>query len=86
MESFLSVSWLFLVTNKFLRVIFLICLSIYCKIKSTHMTEENIKLMEEAMCLDDTNVRRLKSDKGLIERAESCRTILTEDNRQLLND
>jgi hypothetical protein len=31
-------------------------------------------------------VKRLKKDKGLIERTESSKTILTEDNKQLLVD
>lgn len=35
---------------------------------------------------DDKKVKIIKKDKGLIERAESSKTILTEDNRQLLND
>lgn len=36
--------------------------------------------------LNNSNIKRIKKDRGLIERAESCKTILTEDNRQLLND
>ena len=28
----------------------------------------------------------IKSDKGLIERTKSSKIILTEDNRQILND
>ena len=38
--------------------------------------------------LDETPkaVKRLKKDKGLIERTESSKTILTEDNKQLLVD
>lgn len=35
---------------------------------------------------DDKKVKIIKKDRGLIERAESSKTILTEDNRQLLND
>ena len=31
-------------------------------------------------------VKRVKRDKGLIERTESSKTILTEDNKELLND
>jgi hypothetical protein len=31
-------------------------------------------------------VKRIKKDKGLIERTESSKTILTEDNKQLLVD
>lgn len=30
--------------------------------------------------------KRIKKDKGLIERTESSKTILTEDNKELLND
>lgn len=30
--------------------------------------------------------KRIKKDKGLIERAGSSKTILTEDNKELLND
>lgn len=32
------------------------------------------------------NVKVLKKDKGLIERTESSKIVLTEDNRQVLND
>ena len=32
------------------------------------------------------SVRRVKKDKGLIERTENSKTILTEDNKELLND
>ncbi len=31
-------------------------------------------------------IKRIKKDKGLIERTESSKTILTEDNKQLLVD
>jgi hypothetical protein len=31
-------------------------------------------------------VKRVKRDKGLIERTESSKTVLTEDNKELLND
>ena len=31
-------------------------------------------------------IKRLKKDKGLIERTESSKTIITEDNKQLLVD
>ena len=38
--------------------------------------------------INDTpkEVKRIKKDKGLIERTESSKTILTEDNKQLLVD
>ena len=49
------------------------------------MTEEQIASAENmANVLNDTKV--IKRDKGLIERTESSKIILTEDNRQLLND
>ena len=31
-------------------------------------------------------VKKIKKDKGLIERTESSKTIITEDNKQLLTD
>lgn len=39
--------------------------------------------------VDDNNerpVKRIKKDKGLIERTESSKVVLTEDNKQLLID
>lgn len=39
--------------------------------------------------LSDANndrIKLVKRDKSLIERAESSKIILTEDNRQILND
>ena len=33
-----------------------------------------------------TPVKRIKKDKGLIERTESSVTVLTEDNKELLKD
>lgn len=35
---------------------------------------------------DTDRVKFIKKDKSLIERAESSKIILTEDNRQILND
>ena len=43
--------------------------------------EEIMKNMKAA-----NNVKILKKDKGLIERTESSKIVLTEDNRQVLND
>ena len=55
------------------------------KNKKNMMTEEQIASAESmANVLSDTKV--IKKDKGLIERTESSKIILTEDNRQLLND
>jgi len=33
-----------------------------------------------------TKVKKVRKDKGLIEKTESSKIILTEDNRELLND
>ena len=50
-------------------------------------TSEKIAMAQEV--LGETNApsfKRVKKDKGLIERTESSKTILTEDNKELLND
>lgn len=50
------------------------------------MTEEQ---MNKAMAMADElnpQPKVLKKDRGLIERVESSKVVLTEDNRQLLND
>jgi hypothetical protein len=39
-----------------------------------------------ANVLLDTKPKRVKKDKGLFERTESSKTILTEDNKELLTD
>ena len=44
--------------------------------------EEILQNQEE----NEGRVKRVKKDKGLIERTESSKVILTEDNKQLLND
>lgn len=36
--------------------------------------------------VDPNQIKRIKSDMGLIERTQSSKIILTEDNRQILND
>ena len=36
--------------------------------------------------VDPNRIKRVKNDKGLIERTESSKVILTEDNRQILID
>lgn len=36
--------------------------------------------------VDPNQIKRIKSDRGLIERTESSKVVLTEDNRQILND
>ena len=43
--------------------------------------------MSDILNIDlDNEVELLKSDKGLIERVKSSKKVITEDNRQLLND
>lgn len=46
-------------------------------------TAEKIEAAKEVL---KPSVKRIKKDKGLIERAESNKTILTEDNKELLRD
>ena len=55
--------------------------------------KENTKVMDKISMAEEIinqtppkEVKRLKKDKGLIERTESSKTILTEDNKQLLVD
>lgn len=51
--------------------------------------KEKAARIEEIMQNPEANtgrVKRVKKDKGLIERTESSKVVLTEDNRQLLND
>ena len=56
--------------------------------KSVMTTEEKIALAQAALADQKPapEVKRVKKDKGLIERTESSKTILTEDNKELLND
>ena len=35
---------------------------------------------------NETNVKRIKTDKGLIERIEINKVVLTENNKMLLKD
>ena len=52
-------------------------------------TSEKVAMAQEILSKEDNkknNVKRLKKDKVLIERTESSKTILTEDNKELLND
>lgn len=53
-----------------------------------NMKAENIAAAEELMNTESVpqKVKVVKKDKGLIERTESSKIILTEDNRQVLND
>jgi hypothetical protein len=36
--------------------------------------------------VDPERIKKVKMDKGLFERTESSKIVLTEDNRQILND
>lgn len=48
--------------------------------------DNRISMVEDIINDTPKPVKRLKKDKGLIERTESSKTILTEDNKQLLVD
>lgn len=67
--------------------------------KNTQEKEENNKTVNEEVMTTSEKIemaqnvlngamatKRIKKDKGLIERTESSKTILTEDNKELLND
>ena len=58
------------------------------KRKNKDMITENqiANAEEQAENLISSSVKVVKKDRGLIERAESSKIILTEDNRQVLND
>jgi len=49
-------------------------------------TKEKIEIANQILNMEQSKVKRVKKDKGLIERVESSKTILTEDNRELLRD
>lgn len=52
-------------------------------------TSEKIAMAQSILNSEEKSthsVKRVKKDKGLIERTESSKTILTEDNKELLND
>lgn len=51
------------------------------------MTEEQLTKMEGLIDqVNNKGVKKVKKDKSLIERTESSKIILTEDNRQVLTD
>lgn len=56
------------------------------KNQETMNFNDKIKQVEETLVSMEPEVKVVKKDKGLIERTESSKIILTEDNRQLLND
>ena len=56
--------------------------------KQVMTTSEKIAMAQSVLSGTDVAApeKRVKKDKGLIERTESSKTILTEDNKELLND
>jgi len=55
--------------------------------KSNDMnTTDKFEAAEAVMDMIAPEVKVVKKDRGLIERTESSKIILTEDNRQVLND
>ena len=50
------------------------------------LTQEQLREIEAAAESMKPEVKVLKKDKGLIERTESSKIVITEDNRQVLND
>lgn len=57
------------------------------KTKKENMdTLEQIETAEELAKELQPEVKVVKKERGLIERTESSKIILTEDNRQVLND
>jgi hypothetical protein len=49
-------------------------------------TKEKILAASEILSEPTNKVKKLKKEKGLIEKMESAKTILTEDNKELLAD
>jgi len=49
-------------------------------------TSEKVALAQDVLNNALTATKRIKKDKGLIERSESSKTVLTEDNKELLID
>ena len=47
---------------------------------------DKIKQAEETLTNMEREVKVVKREKGLIERTESSKIVLAEDNRQLLGD
>ena len=54
--------------------------------ENEEVMDKRISMVEDIINDTPKEVKRLKKDKGLIERTESSKTILTEDNKQLLVD
>ena len=56
------------------------------KKEKEEVMDNRISMAEEIINDAPKAVKRIKKDKGLIERTESSKIVLTEDNRQVLND
>ena len=54
--------------------------------KEVVMTTDEKVAMAQNVLKPTSNTKRIMKDKGLIERTESSKTILTEDNKELLVD
>lgn len=54
--------------------------------KEDMINKDQITAIEAAMENMQSEVKVVKADRGLIERTESSKIIITEDNRQVLND
>lgn len=47
-------------------------------------TKDKLDMVESVISDEPNAIKRIKKDKGLIERTESSKTILTEDNKELI--
>lgn len=61
------------------------------KVKDSIVMNDEEKIIKAEEILTQTisnekNIKRVKKEKGLIERTESSKIVITEDNRQVLND
>lgn len=56
------------------------------KINNVMDTKSKLDMAESVISDAPKAIKRIKKDKGLIERTESSKTILTEDNKELLVD
>lgn len=65
--------------------------------KATSAKKNNAEKVDENMDIEqieklaseltpEQTTKKIKKDKGLIERTESSKIMITEDNKQLLND
>ena len=54
--------------------------------KEDMINKDQITAIEDAIEKMQPEVKVVKTDRGLIERTESSKIIITEDNRQVLNN